>query len=196
MLVANERFSLFLIGENMKEGNCSHLWEMVNVARGLIVMKKCFHCGKVSTCFTFHNKPPLEASHEEEHFWDFVESDESFHFDLKCIKCGDLVKLDELVGFMICTGCDETCEVNLLRRKLEPEDTRVYIALGPRPIDERKQLPKEKLAVLQDYFAQRCKSLRCKIKIVSHKMIKNIASCYAEAIKSEETLLTVASEGK
>jgi len=92
---------------------------MTNVAPGLIVMKKCFHCAKVSTCFTFHNKPPLEPSHDSEHFWNFMESDEFFHFDLKCAKCASVVKLDELVGLTTCVGCDETCEVGILMRKLE-----------------------------------------------------------------------------
>jgi hypothetical protein len=169
---------------------------MVNVANGLVVMKKCFHCAKVSTCFTFHNKPPLEPCHEQEHFWNFVESDPSFHFDLKCIKCGILIKLEELVGLMMCTGCDETCQVDILRRKLEPEHTCVCIALGCRPIDERRQLPQEKISILEDYFSQQCNSSKSKIKIVSHEMVKSIENCYAKVIKDVEMLFMVPSEEK
>jgi hypothetical protein len=169
---------------------------MVNVAHGLIVMKKCFHCGKVSTCFCFHDKLPLEPCYEEGHFWNFMEGDPTFHFDLKCTKCDTLVKFDGLVGLMMCTRCDETCEVYTLSQKLEQENTRVCIALGYRPVDERKQLPREKIAVLQDYFNQECNSLKSKIKIVPHEMVKNIESCYAEAIKDIETLFTVSSEKK
>jgi hypothetical protein len=95
---------------------------------------------------------------------------------------------------MICTGCDETCEVDILRRKLEPEGTRVYIAFGRRPIDERKQLPQEKFTALQEYFSRQSKSLKCKIKVVPHEMVKNIASCYAEAIKDVEALFLVPCE--
>jgi len=175
---------------------CSHWWQMVNVAGGLIVMKKCFHCGKVSTCFTFHNKPPLEPSHEAEHFWNFMEADESFHFDLKCTKCGTVASLDELVGLMLCTGCDESCEVDILRRKLEPEGTRICIALEGRPIDERKQLSREKFAILEDYFSQQSKSLKSKIKIVPHEKVKSIGSCYAEAIKDVDMLFVTADNGK
>jgi len=166
----------------MQEEKCAHLWEMVNIARGLIVMKKCFHCSKVSTCFTFHNKPPLEPCHEGQHFWNFMESDDSFHFDLKCTKCDTLVKFDELVGIMKCTGCDETCEVGILMRKLEPEHTQVYIALGCRPIDERSQLSQEKLAILEAFFSQKCKSLKSEIKILHHEIVKDLDKCYAEVI--------------
>lgn len=180
----------------MQKEKCSHLWEMVNVASGLIVMKKCFHCGRVSTCFVFHDKPPLEPCREEQHFWNFMESDQSFHFDLKCTRCGTLVKLDELVGLLMCTGCDQTCEVDILRRKLEPEHTRVYIALGCRPIDERKQFSQEQISVLEEYFTQQCKSLKSKIKIVSHKMVKSIGNCYPKVIKDVDMLFTAASEEK
>ena len=180
----------------MQKENCSHLWEMINVSNGLVVMKKCFHCAKVSTCFTFHNKSPVEPCHEGEHFWNFMESDPSFHFDLKCNKCGTVVKLDELVGLMICTGCDETCEVDIIRRKLEPEHVRVCIALGHRPVDERKQIPQEKISILEYYFSEQCKSLKSKMKVVSHEMVKSIENCYANMIESAETVFTTSPERK
>jgi len=184
------------VEEDMQEGKCSHVWEMVNIASGLIVMKRCFHCGRVSTCFCFHNEPPLEPCHEEKHFWNFVEDDPTFHFDLECIKCGALVKFGELVGLMICTGCDERCEVDGLRRKLKPQCIRVCIALGCRPVEERKQLPEEKIAVLQEYFDQQGKSLKPKIKIVPHEMVKSIDNCYAEVIKDVDMLFTTILAGK
>ncbi len=180
----------------MQKEKCSHLWEMINLTSGLVVMKKCFHCAKVSTCFTFHNKSPVEPCHEGEHFWNFMESDPSFHFDLKCSKCGTLVKLDELVGLMICTGCDETCQVDIIRRKLGPEYVRVCIALGHHPVDERKQLPREKFSVIEEYFSQQGKSLKSKIKIVSDEMVKSIENCYANVIESAETVFTTSSEKK
>lgn len=180
----------------MQAEKCSHLWEMVNVASGLIVMKKCFHCSKVSTCFTFDHKPPLATCHEEGHFWNFVEGDESFHFDLKCRKCGTLVKFAELVGLMVCTGCDERCEVDILRRELEPEGTRVCIALGCRPIDERKQLPPEKLAVLEEFFSQQGESLKSKIKVVPHEMVRSIDKCYAEVVRDADMLFATSRERK
>lgn len=133
-------------GSVVSKENCIHSWELVDLASGLIVMKKCFHCDKVSSCFIFENKPPKDSSREGNHFWNFMGADPAIHFNLKCTKCGILVKMSELVGITICTGCDETCDVNILKQGLEPEDARIYIALGARPIDERKQIPQEKFA--------------------------------------------------
>jgi hypothetical protein len=176
----------------MREDKCLHKWEMVNVASGLIVMKKCFHCGKVSTCFCFHDKLPLEPCHEEEHFWNFMEADPSFHFDFKCIHCGTLVVFRGLVGLMICTGCDKRCEVDVLRRQLEPEGKKVCVALGCRPIGERIQLPDDKIAVLQEYFDQQEQALKSKLKIVPHKIVRSIDNCYAEITKDVDSLFTAA----
>jgi hypothetical protein len=169
----------------MQKKRCSHLWEMINVASGLVVIKKCFHCKKVSTCFVFHHDPPLEPCREQSHFWNYVESDESFHFDLRCTT---VVKLDELVGLMKCTGCDETYEVGMLMRKLELEHTQVYIAMGCRPIEERHQISQEKFAALEAYFNQQSKSLKRKVRIVHHEMVKDLDKCYAEVISDVDML--------
>jgi hypothetical protein len=178
----------------MRNKKCMHTWEMVNVAHGLVVMKKCFHCAKISTCFTFHSEPPLESCHEGAHFWNYMESEPCF--DLRCTKCGTLIKLDELVALMICTGCDQKCEVDILRRKLEPEGTYTYIALGCRPVDERKQLSQEERSVLQDYFNQQCTFLDFKLTIVSHELIKRFENCFAKVIENPEMLLVKPSEVK
>ena len=42
-----------------------------------------------------------------------MEGDQSFHFDLKCTRCGTLVKFDELVRLVMCTRCDERHEVDI-----------------------------------------------------------------------------------
>jgi hypothetical protein len=78
--------------------------------------------------------------------------------------------------------------VGILMRKLKPENTRVYIALGREPIEERKQLSEETFAVLQDYFKHRGKYLKFKIELVDHKMVKDLGKCYAETIISTDML--------
>jgi len=60
----------------MQEERCIHLWEMTNAVPCLIVIKRCFHCAKISTCFTFHNKPPLARR-------DNIEKKRRFDYDQK-----------------------------------------------------------------------------------------------------------------
>jgi len=172
----------------MQKKRCAHFWEMINISEGLVVMKKCFHCRKVSTCFVFHHDPPLEPCREQSHFWNYAESDESFHFDLMCSKCGKLVMLDELVGLMKCTGCNERCRVCAFMQSLKPEEVQVYIAMGRRPVEERRQLSKEQFSALEAYFNQQSESLNRKARIVRHEMVKDLDRCYAEVIRDADML--------
>ena len=92
-------------------------------------------------------------------------------------------------------GCDETCEIEVMMRELESERTWIYIAYGYLPLDEKKQLSPEKIAILEAYFNQRRTSSSSRIKIVSHGGIKNIATCYAEIIRDMDMLsLTLVEE--
>lgn len=172
----------------MQKEKCPHAWEMVNVVYGNIITEKCFHCDKVATYFSAETRPSLEEYREGDHFWNVMETAQSFRFDLKCGQCGLLVPFPELMGLMLCNGCDEQCEVDILRRKWEPERTWVYVAFGFLPAAERKQLSKEKIAYLEDYFNRRRKTKTSRIKIVSSELVKDFATCYAEVIKDVELL--------
>ena len=167
----------------MQEDSCSHNWDMINVLPGFIITEKCSHCSKISTYFSFEERPPLEEYREGDHFWNVVESAQSIRFDLLCSNCGTLVQFEELSGLLMCTGCDENCKVNKLMDELAKECTWVYVAFGFLPTGERVQLGKEKISILEEYFNQRRKSSSSKIKIVSNEMIDNIATCFAEVIK-------------
>ena len=70
---------------------CIHNWQMINVAYGFIITEKCSKCNDISTYFTFEDRPPLEEYREGDHFWNVMESAQSFHFDLQCrnaVRCG------------------------------------------------------------------------------------------------------------
>ena len=148
----------------MEKERCEHRWGMANVLNGYIITEKCFHCDKVSTSFISQIKPALEEYRDGEHFWNVMESAQSFRFDLQCGKCGFLVPFGELMGLMMCTGCDETCEVDILRRQLEPMRQWVYVAFGFLPRNERKQPTKEKIQIIEDYFNARRRSTNSRVK--------------------------------
>ena len=179
--------------QDISQTLCRHRWQMVDTADGMVVMKKCFHCAKVSTCFCFHRQPPLETCREDPHFWNFLEASPAFHFDLACTKCNLWVRLDELVALMVCTGCDPECPVDHERRKLAPGTGQVCIALGRRPIDERKQLPDAKIAVLGEFLRQQSHRLQSAIKLAYHDMVANIEKCDARILSRPEQLFAACS---
>ncbi len=178
----------------MPEATCNHIWEMANIAYGFLITEKCSKCEMISTYFTFEDRPPLEEYREGDHFWNVMESAQSFRFDFKCRHCGQLVSFNELMGLAMCTGCDENCQVEKVRKKLEKERTWVYVAFGYLPNDEHKQLTKKQIAILEDFFNQRRKSSRTRIKIVSQELVKNFVTCYGEVIKDVNMLSLTAPE--
>lgn len=172
----------------MQEESCKHLWEITNVKPCFIITETCFKCKKISNYFSFEEKPHIEEYRDGKHFWNVIGHAQSIRFDLQCQKCRKLVKLEELAGLMMCTSCEENCKVYSLMRKLEKERTWVYVAFGFLPFDERKQLDKEQISVLEDYFNQRRQSSTSKIKIVSAGLIDNFDLCYGNIIKDVDML--------
>jgi hypothetical protein len=180
---------------HMQEEKCSHLWEMANVRYGFVITEQCSDSKKVVTYFS-EDEPPLEEYRDGDHFWNVMETAQSIRFDLRCSKCSKVETLNELMGLMMCTGCIEDCDVNRLMNQLESQRTWVYVAFGFLPGEERKQLSKEQIAVLEDYFNQRRKSSKSRIKIVGHEMVKSYATCYAEVIRDLDLLSLTPPEKK
>jgi hypothetical protein len=170
----------------MAKAECAHSWQMVNVANGYIITEECSTCEKISTYFTFEDRPPLEEYREGEHFWNVMESAQSFRFDLKCLNCGQEMDFNELMGLMMCTGCEKDCQVEKIQKELEKDRTWVYVAYGFLPSNEHKQLTKEKIALLEDFFNQGRHSSN--IKIVSQELVKNFSTCFGEIIKDVNLL--------
>jgi hypothetical protein len=178
----------------MKEQNCLHQWTMINIRPGFIITESCYKCQKISCYFSNDEKPPLEEYRDGDHFWNVMQSAQTFRFELECTACHIIVQYDELLGLMMCTGCDENCKVEHLRKELEKERTWVYVAYGFLPVNEVKRLGQEKIAILEEYFNQRRKTSKSKIKIVSYEMISNVENCYAEVIKDVGLLSLKATE--
>ena len=167
----------------MEEDRCRHQWELFNVHPGFIITEKCSRCNIVSTYFSKEERPPFEEYREGDHFWKVKHIAQSIQFDLKCSACGTDVQYDELCGLMMCTACDEECEIGKIMKIYEQERTWVYIAFGFLPVQTKKMISMEKIAYLEQYFNKRRKSLDSRVKFVSHEMINNIANCYAEIIQ-------------
>jgi hypothetical protein len=156
---------------------------MINVQSGFIITENCFKCKKTSTYFSYEDRPPLEEYRQGDHFMNVMGSVQSIRFDLKCTVCNRIITLDELCGLMLCTGCDEKCRIYTQMKELEKERTWIYIALGFLPHEEKKQISEEKIAVLEEYFNQRRKSSRSRIKILADTMIDNMSLCLGETIR-------------
>jgi protein-arginine kinase activator protein McsA len=172
----------------MAQESCNHEWKMINVHLGYVVTEKCYHCSNERNYFTLEDNPPFEEYREGVHLWNIMGTSQTKRFDLVCEKCNQAVKLQELYGLMMCTGCDKECPAGKLQASLEPERTWVYVAFGFLPLNERKQLSKEQIKVIEEYFNQGLANSRSKIKIVPQSMVRDMNNCYGLVIKDDYML--------
>lgn len=179
----------------MQEKKCSHVWEMANVCYGFVITEQCSNSNKVVTYFDTA-EPPIEEYRDGENFWNVMETAQAIRFDLKCTQCGHEEKLDNCMGLMMCIGCHDDCEANVLMKKLEPERTWVYVAFGFLPAEENKRLSREQLNALEEYFNQRRKSATSRIKIVGDDMVKSYATCKGEVLRDLDLLSLTPPEEK
>ncbi|MGC9367361.1 MAG: hypothetical protein ACP5FK_10040 [bacterium] len=179
----------------MPEADCLHEWKMTDVNYGFIVTEKCFHCGKISNYFTGEQKPPFEEYREGEHFWNFMDSYQTFRFSLKCSKCSKIIDYPELAGLKMCIDCDKDCKVSQMLNNQSSKKVWYYIAFGFLPQQERKYLDQQKIKELENYFNQRRKNSKTKIVIVPQDMVKNFNRCYSESILDKDMLSLTLPQG-
>lgn len=157
---------------------CKHKWEMIDIHSGYVAFEKCFHCDGIRTYFSEEESFLLGDKYREgPHFWSRVDNAQSFRFNLKCSRCSIVENNNELMGFMHCTGCMEDCDLDVLQKKYEAENTWVIVAFGFFPEAKKKPITPYKLDILSDYFNQRRDTSRSKIKVLSFDMIKDFSQC-------------------
>lgn len=167
---------------------CQHAWKMTDIQRGFVVTEKCYHCGNERNYFTLEHNPPFEEYRDGAHLWNIMGTFQTQRFNLICKLCGKEVRLPELYGLMMCTGCDKNCNAGQLQGQLEPSRTWVYVAFGYAPIKERKQLSEEQILHIEEYFNQQLVNSQSKIKVVAQSLVHDLNNCYGMVIKDENML--------
>jgi hypothetical protein len=163
--------------------DCDHLWEMTNIQYGFIVFEKCYHCSQVKTYFSEQDRPTRGDEYKDgDHYWSVMENAQSFQFDLRCKKCGQIEPFHDLMGLLQCTECLPDCEVRMIQRKLSGEKTWIMVAFGFLPEAKKTPIPAPRLEILSDYFNQRRDTSRSRIKIVSFNLITDVTLCRGEFI--------------
>jgi hypothetical protein len=156
---------------------------MINIRFGFVAFEKCFHCNGVRTFFTKEGAAIIGDKYREgNHFWNRVENAQTFRFDLRCWKCNDLERFDDLMGLLYCTGCLPDCRVEILRKKLEADRTHILLACGHLGEGETKpkQLSLCKLDKLTGYFNQRRVTSRSRIAIIPFDLEDGFSRCKGE----------------
>ena len=157
---------------------CQHRWFMDDIQFGFVAFERCFHCNGMRTFFSREPAPFLgEEYREGQCYWSRVENAQSFRFGLRCTRCGEYQRFDELMGLLFCTGCDAECKVELVRRQHEAAGSWVLVAFGFMDKRELSPVPQAKLEALADYFNQRRDRSRRNVRLVSYELIGDFSRC-------------------
>ena len=80
---------------------CTHKWQMANIRHGYLIVEGCPHCSGRSLSFSTEVVAPMEEHREGSHFWIYLGSSQATKFSLKCVECGKVVNLDEMMALML-----------------------------------------------------------------------------------------------
>ncbi len=159
----------------MSAGN--HVWTMVNVRAGYLVVEGCSHCGARSSFFSTEPVPPIDEYREGDHFWAYMGSFQASKFDLRCDHCGDAADLSDMSALMLSTCTDPGCAVADLARDIGG-GPRVYVALcGDNTHASGKCVSPDGVRALNEYFNQDVTDLERKVFVVPCKLCSNIDRC-------------------
>ena len=163
----------------MSDKICKHDWTIVNVRQGYLVTEGCINTGARQSFFSFEDTPPKDSYTEGEHHWKYIGSSQAVKFDFECKKCNKLVKLDSVVGLMLCVKCDPLCCAGIMYDLLEDDSKSwIYVALCEDSSHRGSEcVSAGETRTLTEYFQGRIKSKNKKIFFVPCCFISNIDRC-------------------
>ena len=145
---------------------CNHKWEMADIRPGYLVIEGCPRCGGRSASFSADVIVPMDERQEGDHFWVYLGSSQAVKFNLKCVECGNLVDLDDVMGLMMSTCDDPQCDVVKIATR-EGKGAWVYVALcADSTHASGKCVSAEGIKALNEYFNQHIKVPGKKILVV------------------------------
>jgi hypothetical protein len=117
------------------------------------------------------------------HKWRPLGSSQAVKFDLKCGKCGKVVRLEKAIGLMLCTECRQDCAAGTLAKHSPSEQVWVYLALCPDSSHvSEKCIGPEEIEALNRFFNDRIKTPGKRIVIVPCDMRPSIDICEGEIL--------------
>jgi len=161
---------------------CNHQWSMVNIRSGYLVVEGCHRCKARSSFFSTEPVPPVDDYQDGEHFWTYLGSSQAVKFDLACNDCGELVSLDDMMGLMLSTCRDPSCEVARIAER-EGKGTWVYVALCADSTHASGKCVSERgIKALTEYFNGNIKDPDKRIIVVPCIKCESIDTCQGVVI--------------
>ena len=167
----------------MAYDKCNHEWKIINLRDGYLVTEGCMRTSDRSNFFTLHDRHHMDTYYEGEHYWRFLGSSQAVKFDLECVRCGKVMRLERTQALAMCVGCEDDCKANQAGEEEPGGNVWVYLALCNETLHESGEcVTREETEALSEYFNSRIDTPQKKIIFVPCILRNSIDYCQAEII--------------
>ena len=141
-------------------------YEMVNVRQGYLIIEQENRTFARRSYFAAERTPPLEEYREGDQFWKPHEAAQTFQFDVRDTRTGDVVHFDELAGLLYYGCCAPESTVYRMGDLAQDQRISLYVAITTEDATSPAPMPLEKVRVLNALFNERLTSPRKKVLIL------------------------------
>ncbi len=141
-------------------------YEMVNVRPGYLMIEQENHTYARRSYFAAEQTPPLEEYRESDKFWKPLEAAQTFQFDVRDTRTGEVASFGELAGLLYYGCCSRDSAVYQMGDLAHDQGVSVYVAITVEDEGASTPMPLEKARVLNTLFNERLKSPGKKVLIL------------------------------
>lgn len=141
-------------------------YEMVNVRPGYMMIEQENHSFAWRSYFVAERTPPMEEYREGTQFWKPQEAAQTFQFDVRDTKTGEVVRFGELAGLLYYACCAKESAVYQMGDLAHDQRVSLYVAITVEGTEGGAPLSLEKVRVLNALFNERLTSPRKTVLIV------------------------------
>jgi hypothetical protein len=141
-------------------------YDMVNVRQGYLIIEQENQTFARRSYFAAERTPPLEEYREGNQFWKPHEAAQTFQFDVRDVRTGEVVRFDELAGLVYYACCGRDSTVYRMGDLAHDQRISLYVAITTEDAKGPAPMPLEKIRILNALFNERLTSPRKKVLIL------------------------------
>ncbi len=141
-------------------------YEMVNVRPGYLMIEQENHTFARRSYFVAEQTPPLEEYREGAQFWKPQEAAQTFQFDVRDTRTGNVVPFDELAGLLYYACCARGSIVYQMGDLAHDQKVSLYVAITTKGEEGHRPMLPGKVRVLNALFNERLTSPQKKVLIL------------------------------
>ena len=144
----------------------SFRYEMVNVRPGFLMIEQEAHTLAKRSYFVAEEHAPWEEYREGTEFWKPKDAAQTFQFDVRDTRTGEVVPFGELAGLLYYACCAKGSIVHQMGDLAHDHRISLYVAITTKSEEGHVPMPLEKIRILNALFNERLTSPQKRVLIL------------------------------